>query len=59
MNPKEMNYIEELTKTIQALSLTIEYIENELKKVKNTLSSLSTLKENIGDIDSIIATSKQ
>lgn len=59
MNPKEMNYIEELTKTIQALWLTIEHIENELKKVKNTLSSLSTLKENIGDIDSIIATSKQ
>jgi hypothetical protein len=52
MNPtnisaKTVDYINELTKTIQALSLTIEGIENELKKVKNTLYTLSTLKDNI------------
>jgi prefoldin subunit 5 len=59
MNPKEINYIEELTKTVQALSLTIESIESDLKKVKNTLSTLSTLKDNIGNIDAIIENSKQ
>ena len=59
MNPKEMNYIEELTKTIKALSLTIETIESDLKKVKNTLTTLSTLKDNIGDIDAIIQTNRQ
>lgn len=59
MNPKEMNYVEELTKTVQALCLTIETIESELKKVKNTLSTLSTLKDNIGDIDAIIENSRQ
>jgi prefoldin subunit 5 len=52
MNPNDLSsttidYVNELTKTIQALSLTIEGIENELKKVKNTLSTLSTLKDNI------------
>jgi prefoldin subunit 5 len=52
MNPNDISsttidYVNELTKTIQALSLTIEGIENELKKVKNTLSTLSTLKDNI------------
>lgn len=59
MNPKDMNYIEELTKTVQALCLTIETIESELKKVKNTLSTLSTLKDNIGDIDAIIEHSRK
>jgi prefoldin subunit 5 len=42
-----VDYIHELTQTIKALSLTIEGIENEMKKVKNTLSTLSTLKDNI------------
>ncbi len=59
LNPDTMDYIMELTKTIQALSLTIEGIESELKKVKNTLSTLATLKDNIGNIDSIIETSKK
>lgn len=64
MNPNDISsttidYVNELTKTIQALSLTIEGIENELKKVKNTLSTLSTLKDNIWNIDSIIESSKQ
>ena len=59
MNPKELNYIDELVKTVQALSLTIESIENDIKRVKNTLSTLWTLKSNIGDIDAIIENSKQ
>lgn len=59
MTPKELNYIDQLTKTIQALWITIESIENDLKKVKNTLASLSNLKENIGNIDSIISTAQQ
>ena len=64
MNPNDLSsttidYVNELTKTIQALSLTIEGIENELKKVKNTLYTLSTLKDNIWNIDSIITSSKQ
>ncbi len=64
MNPNDLStatvdYINELTKTIQALSLTIEGIENELKKVKNTLSTLSTLRDNIWNIDSIIESSRQ
>jgi len=64
MNPNNLSsttidYVSELTKTIQALSLTIEGIENELKKVKNTLSTLSTLKDNIWNIDSIIESSRQ
>ena len=52
MNPNNLSsttvdYINELTKTIQSLALTVEGIEIELKKVKNTLSTLSTLKDNI------------
>ena len=64
MNPNNLSsttvdYINELTKTIQSLALTVEGIEIELKKVKNTLSTLSTLKDNIWNIDSIIEISRQ
>ena len=54
LDQKTTDYIEELSFTIKALALNVEQIENDLKKVKNTLNTLSTLKDNIGSLDSII-----
>ncbi len=56
---KTIDYISELTTTIKALHLTVEGIEWDLKKVKNTLWTLVQLKDDITNIDSIIASSRQ
>lgn len=58
INQNTTDYIEELSYTIKALALNVEQIENDLKKVKNTLNTLSTLKDNIGSLDSIIEANK-
>ena len=47
INATTIDYIEELSITIKVLALNVEKIENDLKKVKNTLNTLSTLKDNI------------
>ncbi len=53
-----IDYIEELSKTLKVLSIEIEHIESDLKKIKNTLVTLSNLKDNIGDLDAIVKASK-
>lgn len=49
-----IDYIAELSKSLKVLSLDIESIERDLHKVKNTLQTLSQLKDNINDFDAII-----
>lgn len=58
VNAETIDYIEELSITIKILALSVEKIENDLKKVKNTLQTLSSLKDNMGSLDSIISSHK-
>ena len=58
INATTIDYIEELSITIKVLALNVEKIENDLKKVKNTLNTLSTLKDNIWSLDAIIESNK-
>ena len=43
INQETLDYIAELSVTTKALALNIEQIENDLKKVKNTLNQMDTL----------------
>lgn len=54
-----IDYIEELSLTMKTLSLQIEAIESDLKKVKKTLTTLSSLKWNITSLEDIIQANKK
>lgn len=58
-NEQTIDYIHEISTTIEALTITISNIESDLKKVKNTLSTLATLKDNVTSMDSMIAQMKE
>lgn len=54
-----LNYIEELSLSLQQLALNVEQIEHDLIKVKKTIQTLSTLKDNIWSLDEIIQDQKK